>query len=531
MRRRTFIAAGSALGLGVLIAGLKQLFEKTSQKIHAKITSPDYKTGHLLRDGKLPETAAETRKCKVVIIGGGIAGMAAAWHLKSQGFEDFELLELENETGGNSGQTLSSTGPCPIGAHYLPLPDPNNHDLIAFLKDSNVVTGFDKGLPVYNEYMICQDNEENLHIKGIWQQDIIPKYGTGDGSKKQTNRFLNLMQEYRNATGTDGKNAFNIPIAESSADEQYRKLDLLSMAQWLQQQGFDDPHLLWYVNYCCLDDFGAGADLVSAWAGIHYFASRRGNAANAKQGNVLTWPEGNGYLAGRLKRRLQPHLKTGMMCSSLKTHQNGNLLEVYDKNAQQLIAYETSAVILAVPAFVRQRLLKQAPDHRYVYHPWLVSNMVMKPEFFEIRKPAWDNVLYDGNSLGYVFAGHQETELPVRNRTITFYKPFGTADVAENRTMLLKADSTALAKICEQDMLEMHPNFQELLESQQIHVWGHGMIRPSVDFIWNEDRHSSLKPTGRLAMAHTDMSGISIFEEGFYRGIEAARHILKQLQA
>ena len=37
-----------------------------------------------------------------------------------------------------------------------------------------------------------------------------------------------------------------------------------------------DPQLRWYLDYCCRDDYGAGMAQVSAWAGIHYFASRHG---------------------------------------------------------------------------------------------------------------------------------------------------------------------------------------------------------------------------------------------------------------
>ena len=42
----------------------------------------------------------------LVIVGGGIAGLSAAWRLQQRGFRDFVLLEMEREAGGNarSGQ-------------------------------------------------------------------------------------------------------------------------------------------------------------------------------------------------------------------------------------------------------------------------------------------------------------------------------------------------------------------------------------------------------------------------------------------
>src|SRR5437764_1276882 len=51
-------------------------------------------------------------------------------------------------------------------------------------------------------------------------------------------------------------------------------LDQLSMADWLKDNRFDSPYLRWYIDYACRDDYGALARNTSAWAGIHYFASR-----------------------------------------------------------------------------------------------------------------------------------------------------------------------------------------------------------------------------------------------------------------
>jgi NADPH-dependent 2,4-dienoyl-CoA reductase/sulfur reductase-like enzyme len=78
--------------------------------------------GHLIRDGLRPEPETWER-AGVVIVGGGVAGLAAAWRLLRAGFEDFVLLELEPEPGGTA-RSGSEHGvvPYPCGAHYLPVP-------------------------------------------------------------------------------------------------------------------------------------------------------------------------------------------------------------------------------------------------------------------------------------------------------------------------------------------------------------------------------------------------------------------------
>jgi glycine/D-amino acid oxidase-like deaminating enzyme len=59
----------------------------------------------------------------VVIVGAGIAGLAAGWKLARSGFADFLLVELESEAGGNSRAGRNAVSAYPWGAHYLPLPN------------------------------------------------------------------------------------------------------------------------------------------------------------------------------------------------------------------------------------------------------------------------------------------------------------------------------------------------------------------------------------------------------------------------
>src|ERR1051325_910847 len=59
--------------------------------------------GHHVRDGVRVEVPQDAwSNVPLVIVGGGVAGLTAAWHLRNSGFKDFILIELESAPGGTS---------------------------------------------------------------------------------------------------------------------------------------------------------------------------------------------------------------------------------------------------------------------------------------------------------------------------------------------------------------------------------------------------------------------------------------------
>jgi hypothetical protein len=55
--------------------------------------------------------------------------------------------------------------------------------------------------------------------------------------------------------------------------------------------------------------------------------------------------------------------------------------------------------------------------------------------------------------------------------------------------------------------------------------WGHAMISPRPSFIWSGIREKAMQPWRNIHFAHTDLSGIALFEEAFYHGLRVAGEV------
>ncbi len=376
---------------------------------------------------------------------------------------------------------------------------------------------------------------ERLLMYGRWQDGMVPNIGLSDNDKKQYTAFFSFMEGLKSARGRDGKKSFAIPVDQSSQDPAYLKYDDLTMKEWMEQNGFTSAYLQWYVNYCCRDDYGTTFDEASAWAGMHYFAARTGVAANAGAQDVITWPEGNGWLAHRLMKPLEKNITSHSLV--YRVQQDGQRVNVDYLEPQTGIARRISAesVILATPQFIAARLQPQTqeagPAHSFSYAPWVVANITLD------RMPegkgadlAWDNMIYNSNLLGYVVATHQNTEMRPLKTVLTYYWPLSHLPPREARQEALKRSYEDWRDIFLQELYMVHPELKGHVEKLDLWIWGHAMVRPTKGFIWGDERRAVLRQKPPIFHAHSDMSGISIFEEAYTHGVRAAENSMAHLK-
>lgn len=485
-----------------LSAGLVGLTAKADRTIAGSFVNDAFPLGHKLRDRAPFPAPKRTVRVPVVIVGGGIAGLSAAWRLDKRGFHDFVLLEMEQQPGGNSRFGENEITRYPWAAHYLPVPSKESTLVRELCREFGLLDEQGK----WDERALCFSPQERLFLHGRWQEGIEPEFASTKADRDQHQRFLRLMKEQSQS------GHYTIPMEVGAKPT---PLDAESMGQWMDRSGFTSKYVRWYADYACRDDYGASMYDTSAWAGVHYFASRQPDDKGP-----LTWPEGNGWLMRRLQSKLTQYIRTSS--------------PVYAIRGQRVftpeVEYHAERIVFAAPTFLAHYIVEGAPKSSTVYSPWLTANLTLDriPREGETEL-AWDNVIYDSPSLGYVDATHMSTRSRIDRSVWTYYWALTQGTPAQNREQLLSLDWSHWKEAILADLERAHPDIRQCVSRIDIMRMGHAMARPTPGFLSSPERAQWIKGGPVVVYANSDLSGFSIFEEAQYRGVKAADQVIKSL--
>lgn len=518
------------VGAGWLADGLLP----DARPIQGRLLGASHHIGHLLRQPQ-PAVDGPAEACDVVVVGSGVSGLSAAWRLQAMGVRT-RVLELESVVGGTSCSGREGGVAYPWGAHYLPVPEVEARATLRLLKQLDVVSGWDaSGLPVFRSDYLCHAPEERVFYKGYWHMGMVPRAGLSQAERDEIDRFRAKMAELAKLKGRDGRSVFALPVEASSRDPEFLALDRMTMSTWLQREGFKTPFVRWYVGYGSLDDFGCDVDVVSAWAGLHYFCARKFASEQLGKGSrYLVWPEGNGWLVNKLRGFLPGDgVQTGALVTRIQPQGERVVVDYIDVAASaggaaavpKLRRKRLAArgVVLAVPGFVAGRLIESPALIKRQAAPWVVANLHV--ERAVDPNACWDNILYGSQGLGYVDASHHRLDLP-KKRVWTYFRAFGGADPVAARRQLLQASWDDLAAGVVLDLAAAHPDIAQCTSRMDIKIWGHAMPRPLPGF---RAVKAPAMVASRVAWAHVDQSGIALFEEANVRGVAAAEALAKEL--
>jgi protoporphyrinogen oxidase len=525
--RRELIAAflGAPLAAACVRRGSREFAGTLGGQNHA--------LGHKLRDG-LSTTPQRTRRVPIVIVGAGAAGLSAAWRLQRAGVLDYEVLELETHAGGTSHSGANSITAYPWGAHYLPCPLPHARAARTLLCEMGVASMRPDGELDYDETQLVRAPQERVFVADRWYEGQYPHAGATREDQQQLERFEQEVSKLVAFHDTSGRRAFAVPVAYGTDAPEILALDQQTFADWLAQRGLSSPRLRWWLEYGTRDDMGATLEQTSAFAGLHYHAAR---ATNSGPSSFLTWPEGNGRLIAHLAHAAGARLRTGVAVARVRQIETSSYeLQTFEPRTGMSERLLADHVVFAMPQAMVARVL-QAPPPQVIAAAsgmstgaWLVANITLA------RAPAsrgfpqcWDNVMYGSASVGYVVATHQQ-DLADRARTVwTWYLPLTGDNPAQDRQHLLALDFAQCAELVVADLSRAHRDIAESIERIDVFRWGHAIVRPAPGLYAGDlarVRVAAQRPLGGLHFAHTELSGVALFEEAQWHGVRAAEEVL-----
>ncbi|MDP6505803.1 MAG: FAD-dependent oxidoreductase, partial [Planctomycetota bacterium] len=434
--RRSFLKLAAAGSTAALIPSCWNSPPSKSFDIPGDFVGGSFRIGHLLRQpdfaSKIPEKPEE--ELEVVIVGGGISGLSAAWKLRKSGVKNLCVLELEPSLGGTSSYGRANGTEFPWAAHYLNIPPPEADCLNEVLEDIGVIRGLDKsGFPEVPDEYLLKWPKERLFWKGQWRE-WDPHWKAPEWEQEVLMQFEDDMLRWTLFKGRDGRRAFALPMMYSSRDPRVLKLDQISFRDYIRSKGWNSPRLEWELNYACRDDYGGTIETISAWAGIHYHACRNYDPRLHQEypSHTMTWPAGNGFLVQKLAEGIADK-RTGCLALSIENRKGHTEVGYYDVEKQSYHRVRAQAVVFAAKQHTAPFVIPGLPEEQnevfseITFTPWLTAAIHVKRLPTDVfHPPAWDNMIYKGDALGYIVADHQnreqrETDAP---SVLVYYLPF-----------------------------------------------------------------------------------------------------------
>jgi protoporphyrinogen oxidase len=547
--RRQFLKAfggGAAAGACLpLLSSCPSSVWNRRLRFSGAVVGEDLGPCHAFRDGTLkPEVGnPEAPLYDVIIVGGGISGLAAAWKFARSGLPHFLLIEKADEIGGTCIAGEENGLVFSWGAHYIESPRPTSPYLLEIGEDLGLIVDYDGAWPVVNPQYLVPGPEVNLLAGGKWGNCHFPMQIANSQDVVEFEAFRQDLYRWVQWRDKEGRPAFGCPLETTSPAEEVRRLDGMSMLAYVRSQGFHSELLDWHINDRMMDEYGVRMSDVSAWAGIQFWAQSNSDFTDFEPPGTpapqtLSWPEGNAFLARGLAKRLTPRQ---LRCNAWVVHvrnegervlvtcAQGDRPDYTTLQARWLIyAAPKPAVYHVIPELERAG---RTEFHKCQYAAWLVANVhLRRPPRIPGRAPAWETLACQSWGVGYINARHLERHPDRANQptVLTFYAPLGY-DLDTERYELLKEGWEFWARLVLQALEEMHPDLSELITRIDLYKWGHAMPVMRPGYLWGPDRERMKRPCGRIHFAHSDVGGTPVFEQAAYRGIETAERVLDAL--
>lgn len=501
MERRTFLKlSGTALLAGIVGCSPPPEFDPALIEV-----VDDLFAFHKFLDKRPAMGSPTVEKRDVLIVGGGVAGLAAAYRLRDR---DPLVADLGDTLGGSAAFGEYDGARFAFGAHYeLEQPSWYGKEVLHLLEGLGIIRfNLARHLWEYvdSQYVIDPARESRCMVGGAYRNGVLPP-------NAETARFHELLSVY------EGR----MPQPTRLLEPELRHLCDMSFSDFLRKAELPLlPSFKAGLDYHMKDDYGDGADGVSALAGIHYYRCR---PYYEKEVRVFSPPHGNGYFVEKLAEQLDPQsLLTQTLVANITPDGDGFLVTLLNTQTSEPRVVRVNRVVYAGHKKALPHIFRHAAaDFSHVqYAPWMVMNFVLAKG----RSGGWwqNEVLgVDPDFLGFVNSEVHETRSKYQTLTAYFCLPMEARENLKRHRELAEGWTRNTIRVINEVLQE---DITARIKKVFIKLHGHGMPIPRPGYLLRDGNASRRFPN--LVYAGVDNGRLPLIYEALDSGLMAGDLLL-----
>lgn len=480
-----FVVAGAvASGCPIDLALLAQPAETVPS-----VEGEENKICHQVRDGKVFSRPPVSAHHEVIIVGGGMSGLAAAYLLQKH---DFLLLEKEPHFGGNAYLMEYQGQAYATGSAFA-----DADSVVEFAKEIGL-----EALPVNNFDPTIVNGE---FVADTWG-DGIDKLPYSPAVRESFKKFRKDML---------------------AIDYEKRRAELYDMPAMDLIKDYGPELKLWW------DGFGA-----SSWGSrcedspaSEIVSELRWMAKPDRKDDRYTWPGGLGALSKRLGEVLQPKYADRMQTNAtiVAVAADKNEVNVTYVQGTELKTVAAKAVIMATPKFITRRIVEGIPEkqeeamEQMRYIPYALVNLIFDKEVY---RKGYDNWCPGNSFTDFIVADWVVRNQPGYHPKYNILSCYTPLHEEERRLLLTEPNARKIAGNVLKDFQKLFPGSN--VDPVEVHIYrrGHPMYMTTPG-LRTKVQPLLRQPMDRIFFANTDSEGPV---SSTTQAIIAARRVSKEVE-